>query len=44
MIYEDETISILGVKFESFEDYIKHFLSINRGKTSYVVKVGGIQY
>lgn len=44
MVYEDDTVSILDVEFDSFDDYLKHFANINKGKTSYVVKVGGLQY
>jgi hypothetical protein len=42
--YTDNTISILGVDFESFDEYIEHFKKINKKSTAYVVKVGGLQY
>lgn len=40
LIYTDDTISVMGVRFKSFEDYLKHFISINGEQTSYVVRRG----
>lgn len=43
-IYEDDSVSILDKRFDSLDAYLNYFKSINRGKTSYVIKVGGLQY
>lgn len=41
MIYTDDTVSVLGKHFQSFEEYLKHFISINTNEqTSYVIKKG----
>lgn len=44
MLYTDDSVSILGLRFKSFVEYLKYFTSINNEKTSYVIKKGGEQY
>ena len=44
MIFNDGSGSVLGMRFKSFEDYVKYFDSINTDDTSYVIKRGGEQY
>ena len=44
MIFTDDSVSVLGMRFKSFEDYVKYFDSINTDDTSYVIKKGGEQY
>lgn len=40
LIYDDDTVSVMGKKFNSFKDYITYFISINTEETSYVFKRG----
>ena len=44
MIFNDDSVSVLGMRFKSFEEYVKYFDSINTDDTSYVIKKGGEQY
>lgn len=44
LIYEDDSCSVLGMRFNSFVEYVKYFDSINTDDTSYVIKKGGEQY
>ena len=44
MFLYDDTCEVLGMKFNSFKDYVIHFNDINENDTSYVIKKGGDQY
>ncbi len=44
LAYQDGSISILGKRFSSVEEYLELFDSINNDDTSYVIKKGGQQY
>lgn len=44
MAFSDGSSSVLGMRFKSFKDYVKHFDNINTDDTSYVIKKGGKQY
>ena len=43
-VFNDGSISILGMRFKSFSEYVKYFDSINNDDTSYVIKKGKEQY
>ena len=42
--YKGGEFDILGMEFDSVEDYLIHFDDINSDDTSYVVDKGGEQY
>ena len=42
--FNDDSCSVLGMRFKSFNDYVKYFDTINTDDTSYVIKKGGEQY
>jgi hypothetical protein len=42
--FNDDSCSVLGMRFKSFDDYVKYFDVINTDDTSYVIKKGGEQY